>query len=187
MSSYTAEVLTSLKARYPWEKEYIQSVSEVFKSIAPAVDEMPEYRHNKILEQLVEPDRSITFRVPWRDDRGMLRVNTGYRVEFNNALGPYKGGLRFHAGKGLGWGGSCLRPEATGFGVVYFAREVLNVKNDTIEGKTVSVSGFGNVAWGWEAGSSPCPARMGSYTILTASKAKKSTICSRCASAVMMW
>tara|TARA_B100000614_G_scaffold255796_1_gene273342 strand:+ start:1813 stop:3159 length:1347 start_codon:yes stop_codon:yes gene_type:complete len=244
MQSYTAEVLNSLKAKYPWEKEYIQSVSEVFKSIAPVVDETPEYRHNKILEQLVEPDRSITFRVPWRDDRGILQVNTGHRVEFNNVLGPYKGGLRFHAsvtlsivkclgfeqifknaltglllgggkggsdfnprgktdteimrfcqsfmielskhigattdvpagdigvgtreigymfgmyrkltdafegvltGKGLGWGGSYLRPEATGYGVVYFAQEVLNAKNEKIDGKTVTVSGFGNVAWG---------------------------------------
>ena len=244
MQSYTAEVLNSLKTRYPWEKEFIQSVSEVFKSISPVVDETPEYRHNKILEQLVEPDRTITFRVPWRDDRGGLQVNTGHRVEFNNALGPYKGGLRFHAsvtlsiikclgfeqifknaltglllgggkggsdfnprgktdteimrfcqnfmmelskhigaskdvpagdigvgtreigymfgmyrklndsfegvltGKGLGWGGSFLRPEATGYGVVYFAQEVLNAKNDAIDGKTVTVSGFGNVAWG---------------------------------------
>jgi glutamate dehydrogenase (NADP+) len=205
---------------------------------------MPDYRHNKVLEQLVEPDRCITFRVPWRDDRGILQVNTGHRVEFNNVLGPYKGGLRFHSsvtlsiikclgfeqifknsltglllgggkggadfnprgksdteimrfcqsymlelskhigvstdvpagdigvgtreigymfgmyrkltdafdgvltGKGLGWGGSYLRPEATGYGVVYFAQEVLSVRNDNIEGKTVCVSGFGNVAWG---------------------------------------
>lgn len=244
MQSYTEEVLNSLKARYPWEKEYIQSVSEVFKSIAPVLNEMPDYRHNKVLEQLVEPDRCITFRVPWRDDRGVLQVNTGHRVEFNNVLGPYKGGLRFHpsvtlsiikclgfeqifknsltglllgggkggsdfnprgksdteimrfcqsymlelskhigastdvpagdigvgtreigymfgmyrkltdsfdgvlTGKGLGWGGSYLRPEATGYGVVYFAQEVLSVRNDNIEGKTVCVSGFGNVAWG---------------------------------------
>ena len=244
MSSYVAQVLNSLKARYPWEKEYIQSVSEVFKSIASVVEKIPEYRHNKILEQLVEPDRAITFRVPWRDDQGQLQVNTGHRVEFNNALGPYKGGLRFHAsvtlsiikclgfeqifknaltglllgggkggadfnprgktdaeimrfcqsfmlelskhigsakdvpagdigvgtreigylfgmyrkltdnfegvltGKGLGWGGSHLRPEATGYGVVYFTQEVLKSQNDHLEGKTVAVSGFGNVAWG---------------------------------------
>lgn len=244
MQSYIEEVLNSLKARYPWEKEYIQSVSEVFKSIAPVLNEMPDYRHNKVLEQLVEPDRCITFRVPWRDDRGILQVNTGHRVEFNNVLGPYKGGLRFHSsvtlsiikclgfeqifknsltglllgggkggadfnprgksdteimrfcqsymlelskhigastdvpagdigvgtreigymfgmyrkltdafdgvltGKGLGWGGSYLRPEATGYGVVYFAQEVLSVRNDNIEGKTVCASGFGNVAWG---------------------------------------
>jgi glutamate dehydrogenase (NADP+) len=244
MNSYANNVLEMLKEKYYWEKEYIQSVSEVFKSIAPVLDSDLEYQNNRILEQLVEPDRSITFRVPWRDDQGMLQINTGHRVEFNNVLGPYKGGLRFHAsvtlsivkclgfeqifknaltgltlgggkggsdfnprgksdneimnfcqsfmlelskyigastdvpagdigvgtreigylfgmyrkitksfegvltGKGIGWGGSYLRPEATGYGVVYFAEEVLKKVEDSIDGKLVSVSGFGNVSWG---------------------------------------
>ncbi len=233
-----------LNEKYPWEQEYIQSVSEVFKSIAPVLDSNREYQNNRILEQLVEPDRSISFRVPWRDDQGRVQVNTGHRVEFNNVLGPYKGGLRFHAsvtlsiikclgfeqifknaltglllgggkggsdfnprgksdneimnfcqsfmlelsrhigassdvpagdigvgtreigylfgmyrrmtksfkgvltGKGIAWGGSYLRPEATGYGVVYFAEEMLKNVDDNIEGKIVTVSGFGNVAWG---------------------------------------
>ena len=97
MNSYTNNVLEMLNEKYPWEKEYIQSVSEVFKSIAPVLDSNREYQSNRILEQLVEPDRSISFRVPWKDDRGRVQVNTGHRVEFNNVLGPYKGGLRFHA------------------------------------------------------------------------------------------
>lgn len=244
MTTYTDDVLDMLTGKYPWEKEYIQSVSEVFKSITPVLEANPAYRSNRILEQLVEPDRSISFRVPWKDDRGQIQVNTGYRVEFNNVLGPYKGGLRFHSsvtlsiikclgfeqifknaltglllgggkggsdfnprgkseseimnfcrsymlelskhigahtdvpagdigvgmreigflfgmyrkisnafegvltGKGLGWGGSYLRPEATGYGVVYFAQEMMKRVNDDIEGKTAAVSGFGNVAWG---------------------------------------
>ncbi|MCK5311202.1 MAG: NADP-specific glutamate dehydrogenase, partial [Desulfobacteraceae bacterium] len=244
MNTYTSNVLEMLKEKCPWEKEYIQSVSEVFKSIAPVLDFNMEYQNNKILEQLVEPDRVISFRVPWRDDRGQVQVNTGYRVEFNNVLGPYKGGLRFHAsvtlsiikclgfeqifknaltglllgggkggsdfnprgksdneimnfcqsfmlelsrhigastdvpagdigvggreigylfgmyrrmtksfkgvltGKGISWGGSFLRPEATGYGVVYFAEEMLKNIDENIEGKVATVSGFGNVSWG---------------------------------------
>ncbi|WP_304511660.1 NADP-specific glutamate dehydrogenase [Desulfobacula sp.] len=244
MSMYTTDVLDMLKAKYPWEKEYIQSVSEVFKSITPVLDSNLEYQNNRILEQLVEPDRSISFRVPWKDDQGRVQVNTGHRVQFNNVLGPYKGGLRFHAsvtlsiikclgfeqifknaltglrigggkggsdfnprgksdneimnfcqsfmlelsrhigatidvpagdigvggreigylfgmyrrmnksfegvltGKGIAWGGSYLRPEATGYGVVYFAEEMLKNINDNIDGKVVTVSGFGNVSWG---------------------------------------
>jgi len=244
MNTYTNNVLEMLNGKYPWEQEYIQSVSEVFKSIAPVLDSNREYQNNRILEQLVEPDRSISFRVPWRDDQGRVQVNTGHRVEFNNVLGPYKGGLRFHAsvtlsiikclgfeqifknaltglllgggkggsdfnprgksdneimnfcqsfmlelsrhigassdvpagdigvgtreigylfgmyrrmtksfkgvltGKGIAWGGSYLRPEATGYGVVYFAEEMLKNVDDNIEGKLVTVSGFGNVAWG---------------------------------------
>jgi len=244
MNAYTNKVIEMLNEKYPWEKEYIQSVSEVFKSIAPVLDFNREYQNNRILEQLVEPDRSISFRVPWRDDQGRVQVNTGHRVEFNNVLGPYKGGLRFHAsvtlsiikclgfeqifknaltglllgggkggsdcnprgksdneimnfcqsfmlelsrhigassdvpagdigvgtreigylfgmyrrmtksfkgvltGKGIAWGGSYLRPEATGYGVVYFAEEMLKNVDDNIEGKVVTVSGFGNVAWG---------------------------------------
>jgi len=97
MNTYTNNVLELLKEKCPWEKEYIQSVSEVFKSITPILDSNMEYQNNRILEQLVEPDRSISFRVPWKDDQGRIQINTGYRVEFNNVLGPYKGGLRFHA------------------------------------------------------------------------------------------
>ncbi len=244
MNSYTHEVLEMLREKYPWEKEYIQSVAEVFKSIAPVLDFNQVYQYNRILEQLVEPDRVIIFRVPWKDDQRRVQVNTGYRVEFNNVLGPYKGGLRFHAsvnlsiikclgfeqifknaltglllgggkggsdfsprgksdneimnfcqsfmlelsrhigasadvpagdigvgtreigylfgmyrrmtksfkgvltGKGISWGGSYLRPEATGYGVVYFAEEMLKNVDDNIDGKTVAVSGFGNVSWG---------------------------------------
>jgi glutamate dehydrogenase (NADP+) len=244
MNTYTNNVLEMLQEKCPWEKEYIQSVSEVFKSIAPVLDFNREYQSNKILEQLVEPDRVISFRVPWRDDKGQIQINTGYRVEFNNVLGPYKGGLRFHAsvtlsiikclgfeqifknaltglllgggkggsdfnprgksdneirnfcqsfmlelsrhigastdvpagdigvggreigylfgmyrrmtksfkgvltGKGISWGGSFLRPEATGYGVVYFAEEMLKNINEDIEGKVATVSGFGNVSWG---------------------------------------
>ena len=244
MNAYTREVLEMLREKYPWEKEYIQSVAEVFKSIAPVLDSSQVYQYNRILEQLVEPDRIIIFRVPWVDDQQRVQVNTGFRVEFNNVLGPYKGGLRFHAsvtlsiikclgfeqifknaltglllgggkggsdfsprgksdheimnfcqsfmlelsrhigasidvpagdigvgtreigylfgmyrrmtrsfkgvltGKGLSWGGSYLRPEATGYGVVYFAEEMLKNAGDSIDGKTVAVSGFGNVAWG---------------------------------------
>ena len=244
MNAYTNNVLEMLKTKCPWEKEYIQSVAEVFKSIAPVLDFNMEYQSNRILEQLVEPDRTISFRVPWRDDQGQVQVNTGYRVEFNNVLGPYKGGLRFHAsvtlsiikclgfeqifknaltglllgggkggsdfnprgksdteimnfcqsfmlelsrhigastdvpagdigvggreigylfgmyrrmtksfkgvltGKGISWGGSFLRPEATGYGVVYFAEEMLKKIDEDIEGKIATVSGFGNVSWG---------------------------------------
>lgn len=244
MTTYTHTVLENLQARYPWEKEYIQSVAEVFKSIAPVLESTLEYRNSRILEQLVEPDRCISFRVPWKDDQGNIQVNSGYRIEFNNVLGPYKGGLRFHAsvtqsiikclgfeqifknaltglligggkggsdfnprgksdneimnfcqnfmlelsrhigaatdvpagdigvgtreigymfgmyrritksfegvltGKGLSWGGSYLRPEATGYGVVYFAEQMMKQAGDSIDGKQVTISGFGNVAWG---------------------------------------
>lgn len=244
MNPYTDNVLRMLNEKYPWEKEYIQSVSEVFKSITPVLESNREYQNNRILEQLVEPDRTIIFRVPWKNDQGGIEVNTGYRVEFNNVLGPYKGGLRFHAsvtlsiikclgfeqifknaltgllmgggkggsdfsprgksdneimnfcrsymlelskhigantdvpagdigvgtreigylfgmyrkiknsfegvltGKGINWGGSYLRPEATGYGVVYFAEEMLKNADESFDGKKVAVSGFGNVAWG---------------------------------------
>jgi glutamate dehydrogenase (NADP+) len=241
---YCAEVLQKLKDKYPWEKEFIQAVHEVFLSIGVVVEKEPHYRHERILERIVEPERTIIFRVPWRDDAGTIQVNTGYRIGFNSALGPYKGGLRFHpsvnlgifkflgfeqtfknaltglplgggkggsdfsprgrsdseienfcqsfmsslyhhigpntdvpagdigvgareigylfgqykrlknawegvfTGKGLDWGGSYLRPEATGFGAVYFAEEMLKTRGESLEGKTVAVSGFGNVAWG---------------------------------------
>ncbi len=242
MNKYAAEVLSQVKKKYFWEKEFLQAVEEVFNSISPLLDRSPRYKKEKILERIVEPERVIIFRVPWMDDNGEIQVNTGYRVEFNSAIGPYKGGLRFHpsvnlsilkflgfdqifknsltglmmgggkggsdfdykgksdnemmrfcqsfmtelsrhigahtdvpagdigvgareigylfgqykrlknifegvlTGKGTNWGGSWLRPEATGFGVVYFTNEVLKSNNDSFEGKKVLISGSGNVA-----------------------------------------
>jgi glutamate dehydrogenase (NADP+) len=238
------DILNNLEAKHPGEQEYLQAVHEVLESIEGIYNENPQYESAKIIERLVEPDRILTFRVSWVDDAGDVHVNLGYRVQFNNAIGPYKGGLRFHpsvnlsilkflgfeqtfknalttlpmgggkggsdfnpkgksdaeimrfcqafmlelwrvigpstdvpagdigtggreigflygmykklqfentgvlTGKGLNWGGSLIRPEATGFGATYFAKEMLDTKNDTFKGKTVSVSGFGNVAWG---------------------------------------
>lgn len=228
----------------PGEKEFHQAVQEVVESIMPFIEKNQKYINSKILERIVEPERTIMFRVPWVDDKGEIQVNRGYRVEFNSAIGPYKGGLRFHpsvtlsilkflgfeqifknsltglpmgggkggsdfnargrsdmeimrfcqsfmmelsrhvgpntdvpagdigvggreigymfgmykklrneytgvlTGKGINWGGSLIRPEATGFGAVYFASEMLKLKKDSFKGKTVSISGFGNVAWG---------------------------------------
>ena len=244
MNTYIAEVLDGLKARTPWETEFIQATEEVLESIAPVIEKDPRYKAQKILERIIEPERCIVFRVPWMDDKGEYHVNRGYRVQFNSAIGPYKGGIRFHpkvslstlkflafeqtfknaltslpmgggkggsdfdpkgkseneimrfcqsyidelfrhigpntdvpagdigvggrevgfmfgqykrlvneftgvyTGKGLTFGGSILRPEATGFGAIYFTEEMFKMKNDTLKGKTVSVSGFGNVAWG---------------------------------------
>jgi glutamate dehydrogenase (NADP+) len=238
------EIMNSLEAKHPGEKEYLQAVHEVLESIEDIYNENPQYESAKIIERLVEPDRILTFKVTWVDDNGNAQVNLGYRVQFNNSIGPYKGGLRFHpsvnlsilkflgfeqifknalttlpmgggkggsdfdpkgksdgeimrfsqafmmelwrligpetdvpagdigvggreigflygmykklarehtgvlTGKGLNWGGSLIRPEATGFGNVYFAKEMLATKGDSFEGKTVSISGFGNVAWG---------------------------------------
>ncbi len=240
----TDKFMESVIAQNPGEKEFHQAVKEVAEVIIPFIEENPKYAEAKILERLVEPERVIMFRVPWQDDKGEFRINKGYRVEFNSAIGPYKGGLRFHpsvnlsilkflgfeqilknslttlpmgggkggsdfnpkgksdneimrfcqsfmselskhigpntdvpagdigvggreigflfgqykrlrneftgvlTGKGQEWGGSLLRPEATGFGSVYFSDKMLAEKNDTLKGKTVGVSGFGNVAWG---------------------------------------
>jgi len=237
-----SDILELIKARDPGEREFHQAVREVLGDIQLVLDRNPEYRHAKILERITEPRRVIIFRVPWMDDRGDIRVNRGFRVQMNSALGPYKGGLRFHpsvnlsilkflafeqvfknalttlplggakggsdfdpkgksdnevmrfcqafmfelshyigpnidvpagdigvgareigylfgafkrirkefagvlTGKGLGWGGSFIRPEATGYGAVYFAAEMLATQNDTLEGKTCLVSGAGNVA-----------------------------------------
>lgn len=242
--SYTNEVFENVKKRNPGENEFLQAVREVFDSLEPVIEKHPEYRTANILERIVEPERQIIFRVPWMDDKGKVHVNRGFRVQFNSAIGPYKGGLRFHpsvtlsiikflgfeqifknslttlpmgggkggsdfnpkgrteaevmrfcqsfmtelyrhigadvdvpagdigvggreigymygqfkrltksfegvlTGKGQKWGGSLMRPEATGFGLVYFANEMLKTKNESFEGKTVAVSGFGNVAWG---------------------------------------
>ncbi len=237
-------VLADLEKKHPGEVEYHQAVREVLESIEDVYNENPRFAKAGILQRLVEPDRILTFKVPWMDDQGNVQVNLGYRIQFNNAIGPYKGGLRFHptvnlsilkflgfeqifknsltslpmgggkggsdfdpkgksdnevmrfcqsfmlelwkhigpetdvpagdigvggreigflygmykklaaehtgvlTGKGLNWGGSLVRPEATGFGGIYFVKEMLATKKDTLEGKTVSISGFGNVAWG---------------------------------------
>ena len=240
----TEAILSALEAKHPGEKEYLQAVKEVLLSIEDVYNEHPEFEKAKIIERLVEPDRIFTFRVPWVDDKGEVQVNLGYRVQFNNAIGPYKGGLRFHpsvnlsilkflgfeqtfknalttlpmggakggsdlaprgksdaeimrfcqsfmlelwrnlgpdtdvpagdigvggreigylfgmykkltrehtgtfTGKGMEFGGSILRPEATGFGALYFVNQMLNEHGHNIQGKTVAISGFGNVAWG---------------------------------------
>jgi glutamate dehydrogenase (NADP+) len=242
MGSYVNDVIEQVGKRYPWEKEFLQAVREVLGSLDMVVEREPKYRKAAILERLVEPERVITFRVPWQDDRGDYHVNRAYRIEFNSAIGPYKGGIRFHpsvnlsilkflgfeqtfknsltglamgggkggsdfdpkgksdeevmrfcqsfmnelfrhigantdvpagdigvggreigymfgqykrlrnlfegvfTGKGLNWGGSLVRPEATGFGNVYFAQEMLGTKDMSFEGKRVAVSGSGNVA-----------------------------------------
>ena len=238
------EFMQKLEARHPGEAEFLQAVREVLVSIKDVYDQHPEFEAKGLLERLVEPERIITFRVPWVDDQGKVQVNLGYRVQFNSAIGPYKGGLRFHAsvnlsilkflgfeqtfknalttlpmgggkggsdfsprgkseaeverfcqafmnelyryigpevdvpagdigvggreigflfgqykkltrdfsgvltGKGLEYGGSLVRPEATGFGGLYFVNEMLATAGHSIEGKTVAISGFGNVAWG---------------------------------------
>ncbi len=238
------QIMTNLERKHPGEVEYLQAVREVLDSIEEVVNENPQFEAAGIIDRIVEPDRILTFKVPWIDDSGKVRVNLGYRVQFNNAIGPYKGGLRFHpsvnlsilkflgfeqifknslttlpmgggkggsdfdpkgksdnevmrfcqsfmmelhaligpetdvpagdigvggreigflygmykklrkehtgvlTGKGLNWGGSLIRPEATGFGNVYFAKEMLATKGTTFEGKRVAISGFGNVAWG---------------------------------------
>lgn len=244
MNSYAKRVLENLQQTNGNEKEFIQSVTEVFESLGDVLDANPKYEANKILERMVVPERVIMFQVPWMDDKGEIQINTGYRVQFNSALGPYKGGLRFHpsvnlsilkflgfeqtfknslttlpmgggkggsdfnpkgksdrevmafcqafmrelfrhigpdtdvpagdigvgareigylfgqykrlansfhgvlTGKGLKWGGSLVRSEATGFGAVYFVQHMLELKNEKIAGKRVAISGFGNVAWG---------------------------------------
>ena len=245
MNAYMQKVLDEVKARNEGEELFLQTVEEVFKSIEPIVEQHPEYEKAGLLERMCEPDRVIEFRVTWADDKGETHVNRGYRVQFNGAIGPYKGGLRFHpsvkldtmkflgfeqtfknsltglpigggkggsdfdprgrsdaeimrfcqafmtelyrhigpdvdvpagdigvagreigylfgqykrikgcwengvlTGKGLSYGGSYFRPEATGYGAVYYLVEVLKHFGDDIKGKTVAVSGFGNVAWG---------------------------------------
>jgi glutamate dehydrogenase (NADP+) len=234
--------MDQVRAKNPHEAEFLQAVEEVAEVIIPYVEDNPKYKEAKILERMVEPERTIMFRVPWLDDEGNVQVNRGYRVEFNSAIGPYKGGLRFHpsvnlsilkflgfeqvfknslttlpmgggkggsdfdpkgksdnevmrfcqsfmtelsrhigpdtdvpagdigvggreigymfgqykrirneftgvlTGKGFNWGGSRIRPEATGYGCVYFAQEMLKLKNDSFDGKVVAISGSGNVA-----------------------------------------
>ncbi len=241
----TREIMARLQAKYPGEVEYLQAVQEVLESVEDVYNMHPEFEKAKIVERMVEPDRVFSFRVTWTDDKGEVQTNTGYRVQFNSAIGPYKGGLRFHravtpsmlkflgfeqtfknalttlpmggakggsdfdpkgksnaeimrfcqafmtelwqcigpdqdipagdvgvggreigylygmykklareyntgvlTGKGSTWGGSILRPEATGFGALYFVNHVLRNAGEEIAGKTIAVSGFGNVAWG---------------------------------------
>src|SRR5213075_128377 len=235
-------LMAEVKAKNPCEPEFHQAVQEVVESLALVLEQHPEYRKAKIIERIIEPERVIMFRVPWQDDNGELHVNRGFRIQMNSAIGPYKGGLRFHpsvnlgilkflafeqvfknalttlpmgggkggadfdpkgksdnevmhfcqsfmtelyrhigadtdvpagdigvggreigflfgqykrlrneftgvlTGKGLGWGGSLIRPEATGYGCVYFAAEMLATRGETFEGKTCLVSGSGNVA-----------------------------------------
>ncbi len=244
MSEYVQKILTEVKAKNPSEPEFHQAIEEVTESLDLVLERHPEYQYARILERMVEPERVIMFRVPWMDDQGQIHIDRGFRIEMNSAIGPYKGGLRFHpsvtlgilkflafeqvfknslttlpmgggkggsdfnpkgksdneimrfcqsfmtelyrhigpntdvpagdigvgareigylfgqykrlkneftgvlTGKGLNWGGSLIRPEATGFGVVYFTEEMLKTKNESLDGKTVAVSGFGNVAWG---------------------------------------
>ena len=238
------EILSNLEAKHPGEKEYLQAVREVLLSVQDVYNQHPEFEKAKIIERMVEPDRIFTFRVSWVDDKGEVQTNLGYRVQFNNAIGPYKGGIRFHAsvnlsilkflgfeqtfknalttlpmgggkggsdfsprgksdgeimrfcqafilelwrnlgpdrdvpagdigvggrevgymfgmykklarehtgtftGKGLEFGGSKIRPEATGFGACYFVRNMLKTMGTDFAGKNVAISGFGNVAWG---------------------------------------
>ncbi|MFO7790031.1 MAG: NADP-specific glutamate dehydrogenase [Bacteroidota bacterium] len=244
METQIKDFMTKVEAANPAQPEFIQAVHEVAEKLIPFIEENPKYKEAKILERMVEPERVIMFRVPWIDDDGRAQVNRGYRVEFNSAIGPYKGGLRFHpsvtlsslkflgfeqifknslttlpmgggkggsdfnpkgksdaeimrfcqsfmselfrhigpntdvpagdigvggreigymfgqykrlkneftgvlTGKGREWGGSIGRPEATGFGSVYFAANVLKTQNKDLKGKKLAVSGFGNVAWG---------------------------------------
>ena len=239
-----AKFMAELERKNPAQPEFIQAAGEIVASVIDTVNSNPLYLKNKILDRITEPDRVITFKVEWEDDEHNIQVNRGYRVQFNNAIGPYKGGLRFHpsvtlgtfkflgfeqifknslttlpmgggkggsdfspkgksdqeimrfcrafmtelqkyigpdtdvpagdvgvggreigfmygqykrlrdentgvlTGKGIGWGGSLIRPEATGYGALYYADELLKDFNDTIEGKRISISGYGNVAWG---------------------------------------
>jgi glutamate dehydrogenase (NADP+) len=242
VSGYIRDLIAETKARNPAEPEFHQAATEVLESLDPVLERRPEYRSARILERLVEPERVVMFRVPWQDDTGAIHVNRGFRIEMNSAIGPYKGGLRFHpsvnlgilkflafeqvfknslttlpmgggkggsdfdpkgksdnevmrfcqsfmielarhigpdtdvpagdigvggreigylfgqykrlkneftgvlTGKGLNWGGSLIRPEATGYGAVYFAAEMLATRGETLEGKTCLVSGSGNVS-----------------------------------------
>ncbi|MHA2394931.1 MAG: NADP-specific glutamate dehydrogenase [Promethearchaeota archaeon] len=243
MDKYIESVYESVKAKDPLQKEFHQAALEVLESLEPAIKKFPKYKENKILERIVEPERIVQFRVPWKDRNGEIQINRGYRVQYNSAIGPYKGGFRFHptvtlgmmkflgfeqtfknslttlpmgggkggsdfdpkgktdgevenfchsfmaemyrhigqftdvpagdigvgareiaylygayrkitnrhgtcvlTGKGWGWGGSLIRPEATGYGATYFAQEMLKTKKEGFKGKKVLISGSGNVA-----------------------------------------
>ncbi|MGB8492247.1 MAG: NADP-specific glutamate dehydrogenase [Bacteroidales bacterium] len=242
MNPQVQQFMTTLKAKNPGENEFHQAVQEVAESLIPYIEENPKYKYARILERMAEPERTIIFRVPWLDDKGEIQINRGFRIEMNSAIGPYKGGLRFHptvnlgilkflafeqvfknslttlpmgggkggsdfdpkgksdnevmrfcqsfmselfrhigpdtdvpagdigvggreigflfgqykrlknefsgvlTGKGIEWGGSLIRPEATGYGVTYFAQEMLATRGQSFKGKTVCISGSGNVA-----------------------------------------
>ena len=242
MQKIIHDFMNNVTCKNPDEKEFLQAVEEVAETVIPFIEENPKYKNKMLLERMIEPERVIIFRVPWVNDKGLTEVNRGYRVEFNSAIGPYKGGLRFHptvnlsilkflgfeqvfknslttlpmgggkggsdfdpkgksdnevmkfcqsfmtelckhigpntdvpagdigvggreigymfgqykrirneftgvlTGKGINWGGSLIRPEATGYGTVYFAQNMLAENNNSIEGKTVVISGSGNVA-----------------------------------------
>ena len=242
MHEYVSQLMEAVVAKNPSEPEFHQAVQEVADSLVVVLEQHPEYKSARVLERMIEPERVLMFRVPWQDDRGQVRVNRGFRIEMNSAIGPYKGGLRFHpsvnlgilkflafeqvfknslttlpmgggkggsdfdpkgksedevmrfcqsfmtelyrhigantdvpagdigvggreigylfgqykrianeftgvlTGKGIGWGGSLIRPEATGYGAVYFAREMMRTRDESFEGKTCLVSGSGNVA-----------------------------------------
>ena len=245
MNAYLVSVIENVKKKHGNEPEFVQTVEEVLTSLEPVIEKHPEYEQADLLNRMVEPERMFTFRVTWQDDEGKCHTNSGYRCQFNGAIGPYKGGLRFHpsvysgiikflgfeqtfknsltglpigggkggsdfdprgrsdaeimrfcqsfmtalyryigpdvdvpagdigvggreigylfgqyrrlkgtfengvlTGKGMSYGGSLIRPEATGFGAVYYLCEVLQHQGDSIEGKTIAISGFGNVAWG---------------------------------------
>ena len=245
MNAYVERVIEHVRRKYQNEPEFVQTVEEVFSSISPLIDKHPEYEKADLLGRMVEPERMFSFRVVWTDDNGQVHTNTGYRCQFNGAIGPYKGGLRFHpsvypgiikflgfeqtfknsltglpigggkggsdfdptgksdaeimrfcqsfmsalyryigpdidvpagdigvgareigylygqyrrlkgvwengvlTGKGLSYGGSLTRPEATGYGAIYYLQEVLKHEGESIEGKTIACSGFGNVTWG---------------------------------------
>src|SRR5476649_390044 len=241
-SSFVRDVMAEVKTKNPGETEFHQAVQEVVESLDPVLERRPEYRSARIIDRMVEPERVVMFRVPWQDDRGTYRINRGYRIEMNSAIGPYKGGLRFHrsvnlgilkflafeqvfknalttlpmgggkggsdfdpkgksdnevmrfcqsfmaelfrhigaytdvpagdigvggreigflfgmykklrneftgvlTGKGLSWGGSLIRPQATGYGAVYFAAEMLKTRKEGLEGMSCLISGSGNVA-----------------------------------------
>src|SRR5437762_2963060 len=159
--TYIEQVMSSVKAKNPAEPEFHQAVAEVFDSLRLVLAKHPEYQSSRLLERIVEPERVLMFRVPWFDDQGNIQVNRGFRIEMNSAIGlggreigflfgQYKR-LRNEftgvlTGKGLGWGGSLIRPEATGYGCVYFAAEMLKSKKDSFDGKLCLVSGSGNVS-----------------------------------------
>src|SRR6266478_5454738 len=172
MENYVSNLMAEVKAKNPGEVEFHQAVQEVVESLTLVMDRNPRYRKAKVLERIIEPERVIMFRVPWQDDAGEIHVNRGFRVQMNSAIGPDTGvpagdigvgareiGFLFGmykrlkneftgvmTGKGLTWGGSVIRPEATGYGAVYFAEEMLRTRKEDLKGKTALVSGSGNVA-----------------------------------------
>src|SRR5437773_2473116 len=154
MRDYVAELMGEVKAKNPAEPEFHQAVQEVVDSLSIVLEQHPEYRHEKILQRIIEPERVIMFRVPWRDDQGNLHVNRGFRIQMKSAIGCMFGMYKrlkneftgVMTGKGLTWGGSVIRPEATGYGAVYFAEEMLKTRKEDLKGKIALVSGSGNVA-----------------------------------------